>query len=331
MWVDRTAYAMGTLLRVRVAAADRPAAVAASEAALEAVRGTEERLSTWRAGTELAVLNEAPAGRPVRVSPDVFGLLEEVAEWTRATGGAFDPAVGALVDAWDLRGAGRRPTAAELERARAASGLGCFELEPGSATVRRLCPRAWLDAGGFGKGAALREARRALVSAGGRAAVLDFGGQQVAFGEASILPSRSLALAHPSRRAEPVLRLPWSSGSAATTGQSERGTETPEGRVGHVLDPRTGRPVPSWGSVTVLAEDPLTADVLSTALFVMGPEAGLAWAEERGEIEALFLVDRGEEPTVLATRPMRARLASRTPASDGATVTGAPRSGDGGR
>lgn len=311
VWVERTAYAMGTLLRVRAAAVDRPTALDAGEAAFDAVRRAEERLSTWRAGTELAALNAAPPGQAVTVPGALLHLLEEVARWSRATEGAFDPAVGALVDAWDLRGAGRRPSGTELERALAATGLRCFELVPEAGTARRLCPGAWLDAGAFGKGAALREARRALEGAGARAAALDFGGQHLAFGEAATHPSRTLAVAHPSRREEPALRLPWRSGSVATTGQSERGIESAEGRIGHVLDPRTGRPVRPWGSVTVLADDPLVADVLSTALFVMGPDEGLAWAEGRREVAALFLVEEGGELVARANGTMRALLADR--------------------
>jgi thiamine biosynthesis lipoprotein len=58
------------------------------------------------------------------------------------------------------------------------------------------------------------------------------------------------------------------------------------------MDPRTGRPAAPWGSVTVLSPDPLVADILSTALFVMGPEAGLAWADRHPGIGAVFLVRR---------------------------------------
>jgi thiamine biosynthesis lipoprotein len=60
-----------------------------------------------------------------------------------------------------------------------------------------------------------------------------------------------------------------------------------------VLDPRTGMPVPAWGSVTVVAADALAADALSTALFVMGPEAALAWARSRADIGVLVLELRG--------------------------------------
>jgi thiamine biosynthesis lipoprotein len=79
--------------------------------------------------------------------------------------------------------------------------------------------------------------------------------------------------------------------SAATSAASERFVEIEGVRYGHILDPRTGRPVDAWGSVTVVMEDPLAADAVATALFVMGPEAGLAWAREREDVGALFLME----------------------------------------
>lgn len=319
-WIEREAYTMGTRLRARIAADDRATAIRASEAAFRAVERMEGMLSTWRAGTDLAALNAAPSGRSVAVTPPLLELLVEVGRWSRATDRAFDPAVGALVDAWDLRGSGRRPSRAELERALASTGPSCFELDAEAGEARRLCSGAWLDAGAFGKGAALREARRALETAGARAALLDFGGQQLALGAPRPGDAWSVAVAHPSRRGEPARRIRIGRGSAATTGQSERGVETADGRFGHVLDPRTGHPVPAWGSVTVVADDPLVADLLSTALFVMGPSAGMEWLRARPEVAALFLVEEENGLSVRATRAMGPLLVDPPPAPAGGPI-----------
>lgn len=315
-WIEREAYAMGTLLRIRVEAPDRPAAVRASEAALAAVQETEDLLSTWRPGTALARLNGVRAGLQAPVPRPLLELLEEAFAWSRATGGAFDPAVGALIDAWNLRGEGRVPSATELEDALASTGVGCLALDVPRERLARSCRDAWIDAGAFGKGAALRRARSALLAAGARSARLDFGGQLLLVGSSPGATGWTVRVAHPSRRGHATRRLRVDGGSVATTGQSERGVATPDGRAGHVLDPRTGRPVPAWGSVTVVGEDPLAADVLSTALYVMGPEAGLAWLERRPEIAALFLVEEPGGLSIRATGAMRALLRDPLPAAE---------------
>lgn len=315
----RESWQMGTRLRVELRATSRELAVDATEAVFREVSRLEELLSTWSDASELSELNRAPVSRQVAVDPELLDLLVEAEGWARRTGRAVDPTVGALVDLWDLRGEGHRPGEAEVERALEAVGARAFEFGEPAGTATRLHPAAWIDAGAFGKGAALRSAGRILRRRGIRSAILDFGGQLLFLGEpwgeaarttgAAPPPARrpgrspearaalrwSASVAHPFRRHEPALRLHLPAGddlSLATSGASERVTEVDGERVGHLLDPGTGRPVPAWGSVTVVHTDPLVADLLATALFVLGPDEGRRWAEVQDGIAALFLVER---------------------------------------
>lgn len=278
--VERTAWLMGTTLRARVCAATRTDGIRAIERAFSRVRHLEERLSSWRDDSELSRLNNASPGRWVPLSAEIAALLAEVRAWVRATDGAFDPAVGAAIDRWELRGTGRRPSKKELAAAGEATGLAAWELIPvgdamGEARARRTAG-VRLDAGAFGKGAALRSAATALRSAGLDWALLDFGGQLTIW---SRDPDDrwSIGIADPEHRDRTALRLRVASASVATTGASERAVNVDGERLGHVIDPRTAAPVPAWGSVTVVTADPLAADVLSTALFVLGRDAALAW------------------------------------------------------
>jgi FAD:protein FMN transferase len=283
---------MGTTLRVGVYAPSRADGIVAIEAALKAVQLTDGLLSTWRDDSELARLNHTPPGRTAVVSPALAGVLAEVVRWRRATGQAFDPAIGALVDAWDTRGRGRVPTRDELARARKRSGPRAIQLSADGRGWRRTIAGAWLDSGGFGKGAALAAARDSLMAHGIGSALLDFGGQILALGADTAGGSWSVPVAHPAHRVQPVARLALRDRSASTSAQSERFVEVGGRRYGHIFDPRTGRPVPAWGSVTVVARDPQLADILSTALLVLGPEAALAWARARPDIGVLVLEDR---------------------------------------
>jgi thiamine biosynthesis lipoprotein len=292
VWVERESYLMGTLLRGLVAAPTREAGLEALEHVFDAVRRLEAVLSTWRSDTQMSLLNSSPAGVAVSVSPELAALLGEVWTWSEATAGAFDPAVGALIDAWDLRGAGRRPSASDLEGARRASGLGRFEWVAGSGTVKRQHADAWIDTGAFGKGATLREAEQVLRDRGIETALLDFGGQVLTLGSPGEQNGWPVAGEHPSERQDAVTSLRLRDRSAATSSASERFVEPDGERLGHILDPRTGRPVPAWGSVTVVAADAMAADVLSTALFVLGPEEGMQFAATLEDIGALFLVEQ---------------------------------------
>jgi thiamine biosynthesis lipoprotein len=278
---------MGTQLKIDVVAASRPAALEATEASYQAVLRADALLSTWHPSS-LDSLNHATPGDTTAVSAELLGLLHEVLPWRDSTGGAFEPMSGALSDAWGLRGAGRVPSVAELRRALASSGPEAMEI--GNSAALRRGAGVWLDSGAFGKGAALRMAAHVLEDDSVHAALLDFGGQVLAVGAPDGARGWTIAVADPRDRERPVLELLLRDMSASTSAQSERFVTVDGQRYGHILDPHTGRPVPAWGSVTVIAPDPLLADILSTALFVMGPDAGLAWANRHPSIGAVFLV-----------------------------------------
>ncbi len=287
--VSRETFVMGTRLRVTTAAASIEAATIQIEAVFAEVRRMERVLSSWRPESEVGRLNAAPIGVPVAVSAELFDLLEEARAWGAMSGGVVEPAVGALIDAWDLRGAGRRPDEDELGRARSRSGPEAFQLDARTHRVTRVAEGGWITTGSFGKGAALRSALTVLRDAGVESAFLDFGGQVVALGGSPESGSWSVSVAHPSRRDQPAAELRLANVSASTSGASERFVEVDGQRFGHILDPRSGRPVPAWGSATVVAADPMVADLVSTAVFVLGPEAGLRWAESLDEIGVLVL------------------------------------------
>ena len=299
--VERTVVLMGTAATFVAAAADRAAALARVERMVRVVEVTEAELSTWRDDSALSALNRQPVGAPLSVSPPVCELLGRLEGWRRATAGAFDPAIGSLIDAWGLRAAGRRPDAEELRAAVARAGWPLLGFDREACTVARQAD-ATLDAGGFGKGEALDRVRAAESGHSG-AWLIDFGGQVAVSGGVadSVWP---VALAHPTRRGTPVAEVSLAGGSLATSAGSERTITLDAGvRVGHILDPRSGVPINRSASVTVWHEDAFTADVLSTALYVMGPDAGLEWAASRGFAACYIVPQEGSDQVAFLATP----------------------------
>ena len=283
--VERRLAMMGTSLEIRVEAADREQALAASERAAAAIEAAEDRLSTWRDDSELSRLNSAPADRPFPLSPALARDLEAARRCREETGGAFDPAVGRLVQTWGLRSGGRRPDPEELRNA--------------VESIRRRTDLV-LEEGGFGKGAGLADALKALGPV--TRAWLDLGGQTAVVGRWEV------PIADPRVRERAVVAMTIDSGSVSTSGNSERGIVVDGERLGHILDPRSGRPAPDFGSLTVWTADPLRADCLSTGLYVMGPEPALGWAADHPGVEVLVLRSRGERLEALASAGLEGRL-----------------------
>jgi thiamine biosynthesis lipoprotein len=270
--LDRTVLAMGTELRLHLEADGDLGQ--ASEAALAESTRIEAACSTWNPASTWSRLNGAQ-GRAVPMAREWIDLLDQMKAWSLRTEGAFDPVLMALMQAWRIREGGQTPGAHTLVKARQASGAGLLELEARSGTARLLHPGAGLEEGGFLKGYALDAMRKA---AGVPSGWMNFGGQVLAWGRA--LP---VGIADPQNRQQTRCTVMLQAASLSCSGTSERGW--------HVLDPRSGEPCPAWGSTAVIAPQALTADVLSTALYVLGPDAGLAWAERQGIAAAFFLND----------------------------------------
>lgn len=299
---ERRVLAMGTELALIVEAPERGPALDAAERAIRAVRAVELRLSTWDRRSELSRLNAAPALHSVEVSPELARDLAAARQCSERTAGAFTPGMGALVEAWGLREGGRLPEAAAIERALGAVGIENLRIAGHEAT--RLDELFVVEEGAFGKGVGLDEALEALAATPARAALLDLGGQVAVWGETTA----TVELVDPRDRERVVLQLDLARGSVATTGNSERGIVVDGERLGHVIDPATGRPSADFGSVTVWAERAVIADCLSTALYVMGPEPALEWAAGRSDVGTVVL-EAGERGLVARATPnLRPRL-----------------------
>jgi thiamine biosynthesis lipoprotein len=246
----RARYLMGTVCEVAVASGHE----AEVELAFAEAKRIEEMLSTWIDTSELSRLNRGENA----ASPELQTLLASATDWSRRTNGAFDPQLKALIEAWKTRDAGALPRR--------------------DAIARALQSKQW-EEGAFGKGYALD---RMLAKLTAREAMIDFGGQVIARGELRV------SIADPANRERPVLAFTMRDASLSTSSGSEKTFEVDGRRFSHILDPRTGEALPPRGSVSVLADDALTADILSTALYVMGEDEGLRWAGAN-DVAAIFI------------------------------------------
>lgn len=300
---------MGTTWSVRIAdPRARPSDLPALRKRVEDVLSEINRqMSAYDPASEISRFNETAAGAPFPVSAAFAEVVRFALDLAERSGGAFDPTVGPLVELWGFGRSGPRettPPAEEIEAARARVGHRLVALDAEGRLIKRA-PGARLDLNAVAKGYGVDAAARALEEAGLRHFFVEVGGEVVARGERpgggpwrigvdSPRPDQA-----PGEALQRVLRL--SDVAVATSGdyRNFRRDETTGEINTHIFDPRTGRPVRRMaGSVTVVADRCLTADGLATALYVMGPDEGLAWLPRAyPECEALFLLRR-EDGTI---------------------------------
>jgi len=291
---------MGTTWSVRFvgpADADLAARSRGIQAVLDAVVA---EMSTWEAGSDLSRFNRAPAGHWQTLPPDCFEVLACGLDVARRSGGACDPTAGRLVDLWGFGPEGRHdqpgfqpPTEADVRAAREASGWTRLEIGAASRRVRQPGGLS-LDFSGIAKGFGVDQVARHLLRLGVRDHLVEVGGE---LRGAGVKPDGSpwwvdLEVPPVVVASLEATRVALHGLSVATSGDYRRHYDLEGVRHAHTIDPRDGRPVRHGVmSVTVLHRDCLWADAWSTALTVLGADAGLPLADAEGL--AAHWIERG--------------------------------------
>ena len=254
---SRECFAMDTVMQLR---AYGPQAAAALDAAEQEIYRLEGLLSCQDPEAELTRCNTGSE----TVSEETAALIQTALDLSAATGGAYDPTLYPLTLAWGFSGGQYRvPDEAELSALLAQTGAEHVQVD---GCRVRLDAGTQLDLGGIAKGYTAGRVRKILQDAGVRAAIVSLGGN-VAVSDACVV----------------------------TSGGYQRYFEQDGVRYHHILDPKTGHPAASGlQSVSVVSQDDTLADALSTALFVMGLDAGAA-LYRAGDLafEAVFMTDDG--------------------------------------
>lgn len=261
---------------------------------LDALNGVQKELdrvvaqmSTWEADSDLSRFNRAPAGTWHVLPEEFFGVLAYALSVAEASGGAYDPTIGPLVNLWGFGPEPKRataPTARELDAARARCGWRQVLLEP---EERRAFQPGGLsvDLSAVAKGFGVDQAARYLLKIGVRDFLIEVGGELRGEGtKPDGTPWWVVLERPPSGGAAPAETVAALHGlSIATSGDYRKFVEIDGCRLPHTIDPRTGGPVVGKpASVTVLHAECMRADALATAITVLGADEGMRFAERQG-------------------------------------------------
>lgn len=265
--------------------------VAASSEALDLVHALEDQMSVYRAHTELSQLNRRAAEEPVEVEPRLYALLRQAERLCRAAEGCFDPTAGPLVALWRrCRQENRVPSDEEIADELEFTGIDHVVFDDAARTVRFDRRGIELNLGGIGKGYALDRAGELLVEQGVEDWLLHGGHSSLlARGDHNAQGGWPVGVRNPLFPRRRLATLLLRDCAMASSGSSEQFFRHGGRRYGHILDPRTGRPVEGMLAVTVLAPTAAEADALATAFFVMGLENARAYCHNDGRIGALLI------------------------------------------
>jgi thiamine biosynthesis lipoprotein len=265
---------------------------ALAESLLNAVPAEFERInqlmSTYISSSEVSQLNQRAATEPVKVSAELYQLMQQAAQISRLSAGAFDITFASVGFYYDYRQR-QKPDAAEVLKAQPLINYQHIAFLADN-QIRFSQPGVRVDLGGIAKGYAVEQAAQLLVAAGIEHALVTAGGDTRLVGDKRGRPWL-VAVKHPRQSDKQAAQLPLQNTAISTSGDYERYFIEDGVRYHHILDPKTGHSASGLLSVSVIGPDTSTTDALSTTLFVLGLEAGLALIEQLDGYEAIIISD----------------------------------------
>lgn len=308
---------MGSEVRVSVWTADESGVNAAFDAIFKEFDRLERMMSTWQKDSDIQRLNAAAGKHPVPVAKELRDLLRTARQVSDWTGGKFDVTWGVMSGLWkfDYQDKdGTIPEAKEIARRRRLIDYRQLEVDEqaGTAFLRRTGMVANL--GGIGKGYAVDRARDILQGRRFHDFMIQFGGDFYVAGQRGDRPWR-LGIQDPRGPADRVFAaLNVTDSTFSTSGDYERFFMKDGLRYHHILDPATGEPAHGCRSVTILTGSATVADGLSTGVFILGPEAGMALIERLPDVEGIIVTSNNK---VRISSGLDGRVALLAPPTDG--------------
>lgn len=300
-WVERVQDGiMGTRIVVELWAEDTAAGNRAIDAVLTEMRRIDRAMSTYKPDSEVSQVNARAAAGPMKISQELFDLLQTAQEFSRITDGAFDityASVGFMYD-FDRR---VRPSEAQIESALPAVNYRHIILDRGAQTVRFSQAGVRIDLGGIGKGHAVDRGIAILQSLGISHALVAAGGDSRIIGDRFGDPW-VVGIRDPDDPSKIIAKIPLVDTAISTSGDYERFFDENGKRYHHILDPRSGRPASKARSATILAATATRSDGLSKTAFVLGPERAMEIYRRLDDVDAVLVTPEGR---VLYTKGLK--------------------------
>jgi len=295
---------MGTLFTITLYAPDETEAREASDAAFARIAALERVMTDYDPESELMQICQKAVGQPVRVSDELFEVLQKGQRLAEQTDGAFDMTIGPVVRLWRrARRTEALPSPEMLAKARAAVGYRKLKLDPAEKTATLTAPNMQLDLGGIAKGYSADKALEVLRSHGSPRALVAASGD-IAIGDPP--PGkrgwRVGVGAFDSNRLDLARNLLLRNAAVSTSGDTEQFVEIGGKRYSHIVDPRTGLGLTERLQVTIIAKRATETDSFATAVSIIGVERGLAMVESQRGMAALILHKEGDKAEVFESR-----------------------------
>lgn len=288
--VKRSMTLMGSRFDITVVAANEELGYINIQEAAAEIRRIEKLISSWDVESETSKINANAGIKPVKVSSELFKLIERCKQISEITDGAFDITFAAMDAVWKFDGTmTAMPTNAAIVKAKNNIGYGNILMNAENSTVFLRNKGMKISFGAIGKGYAVDKAKELLVSKLVVGGVINAAGDISTWGTKVSGEKWLIGIANPLSTNTIFTWVPLLESSVATAGNSEKFVTINGVKYADLVNPATGIPVNNLNSVSVFSKSAELADALATAIMVMGKDAGLALVNQLGGTEAILV------------------------------------------
>jgi len=287
--VKRTLKLMGSRFTITVVSPSEELGHINIEEAIAEITRIEKMISSWDEDSETYQINKNAGIKAVKVSQELYRLIERCKGLSNLTDGAFDISYSSMDRIWKFDGSMTEiPSAERIKKSVEKVGYEKIILNEEKQTVFLRDKGMKISFGAIGKGYAADKAKAFLVSKQVPAGIIDASGDLSTWGTDASGEKWIIGIVNPLAKDKIVSWLPIVESSVATSGNYEKYVTFNGKRYSHIIDPRTGYPSTGIRQVTIFAKDAETCDALATAVFIMGKEAGLFLINQLPGIEVVL-------------------------------------------
>jgi len=247
----------------------------------------DEAMSPYKANSELSLINARAGTETLKITPELFHLLQVSQKISRLSKGAFDITYASIGYQYDYRNQ-QRPNKSAIKKALSAIDYSAIKLDEKQSTVHFAHHNVKIDLGGIAKGYAVKRCLALLKEAGVTHALVNAGGDTGLLGDRHGRPWL-VGIKHPRAAYKMAVELPLENEAISTSGDYERYFIEDGVRYHHIINPQTGDSARKVVSVSIIGKDPTMVDALSTTIFVQGLVAGMKLIDSLPDYEAIII------------------------------------------
>ncbi|MDH7605967.1 MAG: FAD:protein FMN transferase [Melioribacter sp.] len=284
--IKRTTIAMGSTVEIQVRGVNEVIANKAINAGFEEVRRIDTLFSTYMTGNLMWKLNNTDADEII-VDKEFFYVLKKCDEFWKITDGCFDVTLENLIELIGFdKNSPDIPPSQKIKEALKKIGWENITLKEPNILIKPANIK--LNFNACIPGYAADRIANILSNYGIKNYLINVGGEIFARGK-----DWKIGIQHPRKQFELLATIKVDGKGVSTSGDYEQFFKKGKKTFTHIFNPITGYPANECQSVTVIADDAMTADALSTGIFVLGPQKGIKLAESLKNVEVIIVDSSG--------------------------------------